>query len=165
MAGANFDELTSNAKTLAEDFRDNFENHKDFAKKDKLGWRNENYGVYGNFAYVILLTSRKWSVIVLLLEMEKCPVSGYPILEMERCVTKFFGIKTYGVHVNCFFRNQDGQICLWIGRRSPTKETWPGLLDNCFAGKSFWVNMGSFKFMKVNFRWLYSRFGYYGNSC
>ena len=81
--------------------------------------------------------------------MEKCPVSGYPILEMERCVTKFFGIKTYGVHVNCFFRNQDGQICLWIGRRSPTKETWPGLLDNCFAGKSFWVNAGSFKFMRV----------------
>ena len=31
-------------KNLAEDFRDNFENHKDFAKKDKLGWRNENYG-------------------------------------------------------------------------------------------------------------------------
>ena len=99
------------------------------------------------------------------LEMEKCPVSGSPIFEMERCITKFFGIKTYGVHVNCFFRNQDGQICLWIGRRSPTKETCPGLLDNCFAGKSFWVNMGSFKFMKVNFRWLYSRFGYYGNSC
>ena len=48
LAGSNFDELTSNAKTLAEDFRDNFGNHKDFAKKDKLGWRNENYGVYGN---------------------------------------------------------------------------------------------------------------------
>ena len=66
--------------------------------------------------------------------MDKCPVSGSSILEMERCMTKFFGIKTYGVHVNCYFRNQDGQICLWIGRRSPTKETWPGLLDNCFAG-------------------------------
>ena len=81
--------------------------------------------------------------------MEKCPVSGKPILEMERCITKFFGIKTYGVHVNCFFRNRDGQICLWIGRRSPTKETWPGLLDNCFAGRSFWFNFRSFEVINL----------------
>ena len=49
LAGNDFKELTLNAKNLAENFRDNFENHKSFAKKDKLGWRNENYGVYGNF--------------------------------------------------------------------------------------------------------------------
>ena len=51
LAGANFDELTSNAKMLAENFRENFDNHKDFAKKDKLGWRNENYGVYGKLFF------------------------------------------------------------------------------------------------------------------
>ena len=78
------------------------------------------------------------------LEMEKCPVSGSPILKMERSMTKFFGIKTFGVHVNCYFRNPEGQICLWVGRRSPTKETWPGLLDNCFAGRSFKVILRSF---------------------
>ena len=49
LAGNDFKELTSNAKNLAENFRDNFESHKSFAKKDKLGWRNENYGVYGKF--------------------------------------------------------------------------------------------------------------------
>ena len=48
LAGNDYNELTSNSKTLSESFRENFENHKDFAKKDTLGWRNENYGVYGN---------------------------------------------------------------------------------------------------------------------
>ena len=102
----------------------------------------------------------------IILAIMKCPVSGIPIFEMERSMTKFFGIKTFGVHVNCFFRNKKGQICLWVGRRSPTKETWPGLLDNCFAGRSLEVTSGSFSAISANnFRWLYSRFGYNGNSC
>ena len=101
------------------------------------------------YSHVIEPTHFTYCTSCFFLEMEKCPVSGKPILEMERCITKFFGIKTYGVHVNCFFRNQDGQICLWIGRRSPTKETWPGLLDNCFAGRSFLVNFRSFEVINL----------------
>ncbi|RCI02787.1 hypothetical protein CU098_007567 [Rhizopus stolonifer] len=75
------------------------------------GWRNELYPVYGdseqadNVAFV-----------------------------MERAATPLFGISTFGVHLNAYTRDKDGNICMWVARRSKTKQTWPGLLDNCVAG-------------------------------
>ncbi|OBZ86801.1 hypothetical protein A0J61_05154 [Choanephora cucurbitarum] len=76
------------------------------------GWRNELYPVYGdpaepeNIAFV-----------------------------MERAATPLFGISTFGVHLNAFTRDKkDGSILMWVAKRSLTKQTWPGLLDNCVAG-------------------------------
>lgn len=50
--------------------------------------------------------------------------------EMERAAFRFFGLRAHAVHVNGF--TEDGY--LWCGRRSLTKATDPGMLDNIAAG-------------------------------
>jgi 8-oxo-dGTP pyrophosphatase MutT (NUDIX family) len=49
---------------------------------------------------------------------------------MERAAYRFFGLRSHAVHVNGF--TEDG--FLWCGRRSLTKPTDPGMLDNIAAG-------------------------------
>lgn len=41
-----------------------------------------------------------------------------------------FGVKRYGVHLNGYSWDESGRLCMWLGRRSPTKQTYPGRLDN-----------------------------------
>lgn len=41
--------------------------------------------------------------------------------------------KSYGVHMNGYVR-QNGEIRMWVGKRSPTKSRYPGLYDNMVAG-------------------------------
>lgn len=40
------------------------------------------------------------------------------------------GILQYGVHMNGYVRTEAGGFKLWIARRSETKATYPGMLDN-----------------------------------
>ncbi|MCP4330252.1 MAG: DUF4743 domain-containing protein [Alphaproteobacteria bacterium] len=56
-----------------------------------------------------------------------------PLLRMERAAVPLFGVRAYGVHVNGFVRD-GGEIRMWVGRRSPDKPTYPGMLDNMIAG-------------------------------
>jgi 8-oxo-dGTP pyrophosphatase MutT (NUDIX family) len=53
--------------------------------------------------------------------------------ELERAAARFFGIHTYAAHVNGLVR-RDGEIAMWIARRSPTKSIDPDRLDNLVAG-------------------------------
>lgn len=39
-------------------------------------------------------------------------------------------MKRYGVHVNGYTVGGDGEVSMWLARRSATKQTYPGLLDN-----------------------------------
>lgn len=39
-------------------------------------------------------------------------------------------MKRYGVHVNGYTVGSDGEVSMWLARRSATKQTYPGLLDN-----------------------------------
>ena len=56
-----------------------------------------------------------------------------PLFTMERAAVPLFGVKGYGVHVNGYVN--DGQtLKMWIGRRSSTKPTGPGKLDQVVAG-------------------------------
>ncbi|KAL4872583.1 hypothetical protein BDV12DRAFT_134045 [Aspergillus spectabilis] len=71
------------------------------------GWRNEMYPVYGP--------------------------GGEFLLELERCASPLFGIVSYGIHATAYFRDDEG-LKLWIPRRSKTKQTYPGMLDNSVAG-------------------------------
>ena len=57
-----------------------------------------------------------------------------PLLLLERAAAPFFGIRAYGVHVNCFTRSTDGCLDLWVARRSRTKQTFPLMLDHMVAG-------------------------------
>jgi hypothetical protein len=74
----------------------------------QTGWRNELYPVYGDL-------SRQDNIAFV----------------MERAATPIFGISSFGCHLNAFTKEEDGAIKMWIARRSKTKQTWPGYLDNC----------------------------------
>ena len=39
------------------------------------------------------------------------------------------GTVQYGVHVNGYYTDENGNMFMWVARRSPTKQTWPGKLD------------------------------------
>lgn len=69
------------------------------------GWRDELYPVYGPHG---------------------------SLLEMERAATPLFGLATFGVHLNVYIADASG-IKMWVARRSSTKGTWPGYLDNCVS--------------------------------
>jgi len=69
------------------------------------GWRNELYPV----------TGRKSNITV------------------ERAGSALLGIVTYGVHMTAYTKGTDG-IMIWVPRRSPTKSTYPSMLDNSVAG-------------------------------
>ncbi|KAL1021137.1 hypothetical protein UPYG_G00009280 [Umbra pygmaea] len=73
------------------------------------GWRNENYEVMPRFC-------------------------DTPLMCMERSATSLFGVKRYGVHVNGYCRDGNGELRMWVGRRSMAKQTYPGKLDNLAAG-------------------------------
>lgn len=85
----------------------------DLRDKDAIralqGWRDENYSVRSNF-------------------------TAEPLLEVERAASGCFGFLQYGVHINGFTRSINGDIKLWIGRRSKTKQTFPDMFDNMCAG-------------------------------
>ncbi|XP_040919130.1 thiamin pyrophosphokinase 2 [Toxotes jaculatrix] len=73
------------------------------------GWRDEKYSVMPKF-------------------------SDPPLMWMERAATSLFGVKRYGVHINGYTVSDSGEVSMWLARRSPTKQTYPGLLDNVAAG-------------------------------
>lgn len=58
-----------------------------------------------------------------------------PLFLLERAACPVFGVKAYGVHVNGYVRSTNGDVSkLWVGIRSKTKSTYPGMLDHIVAG-------------------------------
>ncbi|CAG8797303.1 952_t:CDS:1, partial [Racocetra fulgida] len=53
---------------------------------------------------------------------------------IERSGTSLFGLLTFGVHLSAYVRTTEGKLKMWIAKRSTTKSTWPGRLDNTVAG-------------------------------
>lgn len=72
------------------------------------GWRDELYPV-----------NRTWSDPARLL--------------IERAAVPWFGVRGYGVHMNGYVREPEG-MRMWVARRSLTKPTGPGKLDQMVAG-------------------------------
>ncbi len=71
-------------------------------------WRNERYPVTNNLA-------------------------DAPLMEMERAAVAHFGLRAYGVHMTGYVRS-DNKLFIWVARRSRSKPTYPGMLDNTVAG-------------------------------
>ncbi|CAL5186525.1 unnamed protein product [Lathyrus oleraceus] len=63
----------------------------------------------------------------------KSSFSAHAFFSLERAAAPYFGIKVYGVHMNGYVE-LNGQKHLWIGKRSPMKSTYPGMLDHLVAG-------------------------------
>lgn len=58
-----------------------------------------------------------------------------PLALIERAASRFWGTLTLGAHCNAYVAGPHGQPThLWIARRSFTKPTDPGLLDNLIGG-------------------------------
>lgn len=67
------------------------------------------------------------------------PATGQALAVFERASARFWGTLTLGAHCNGWVAGPDGQPqALWIARRSPTKATDPGLLDNLVGGGVPW---------------------------
>lgn len=73
------------------------------------GWRNECYEVRESYAQPLLF-------------------------KMERSAAPLFGVRQYGVHINGFVRHSSQGLCLWLQRRSASKQTWPNMMDNFVGG-------------------------------
>ena len=56
-----------------------------------------------------------------------------PMMTMERGAVPQFGMRAYGVHMNGIVARADG-LHVWVARRSMSKQTYPGELDNMVAG-------------------------------
>jgi 8-oxo-dGTP pyrophosphatase MutT (NUDIX family) len=56
-----------------------------------------------------------------------------PLLLIDRAIAPYFGIRSYGQHLNGFVRTNDG-MKLWIARRAKDRANYPGCLDNFVAG-------------------------------
>ncbi|KVU04609.1 NUDIX hydrolase [Burkholderia ubonensis] len=66
-----------------------------------------------------------------------------PLAYIERAASRFFGTQTYAVHLNGIveYAARPGAPAapqMWLGRRSATKATDPGMLDNVVAGGIGW---------------------------
>ncbi|CAD6544679.1 DUF4743 domain-containing protein [Paraburkholderia sabiae] len=77
------------------------------------GWRDETYAIRNAF-------------------------DASPLAYIERAASRFFGTMTYAVHLNGVVEYVDRAPQLWIARRSETKATDPGMLDNVVAGGIGW---------------------------
>jgi 8-oxo-dGTP pyrophosphatase MutT (NUDIX family) len=78
------------------------------------GWRDETYAIRNRF-------------------------DAEPLALIERAASRFFGTQTYAVHLNGVVEYAPAvPRQFWIGRRSPSKATDPGMLDNVVAGGIGW---------------------------
>ena len=63
------------------------------------------------------------------------PHSGQRCARIERAACRFWGTLTLGAHANGYVADAQGRPThLWIARRSASKATDPGLLDNLIGG-------------------------------
>ncbi|KAK7884462.1 hypothetical protein WMY93_027585 [Mugilogobius chulae] len=85
------------------------------------GWRDEKYSVMDRF-------------------------SDPPLMWMERAATSLFGVKRYGVHINAYTVSPSGELSMWLARRSATKQTYPGLLDNMKVVVTVVLSTGGWRF-------------------
>ncbi|XP_015603255.1 uncharacterized protein YJR142W [Cephus cinctus] len=57
-----------------------------------------------------------------------------PLLKMDRSATCLFGIRKYGVDINGYVMDPIKGLSIWLQKRSPNKQTWPGYWDNMVSG-------------------------------
>jgi isopentenyldiphosphate isomerase len=60
-----------------------------------------------------------------------------PYMMLERAFCPLLGVVMYGIHVNGYIPpeiSRSGQYEFWVPRRSLSKPTFPGMLDNTIAG-------------------------------
>ena len=72
------------------------------------GWRNENFTAF--------------------------LADGTPLFELERAAFRPLGLTSRAVHLNGLSRSAEGEVRMWVGRRSPDKAVDPNRMDNLMGG-------------------------------
>ncbi len=62
---------------------------------------------------------------------------NHAIMTLDRSAVPYFGLRSFGQHLNGYVRKDDG-IYLWIARRARDRYIAPGKLDNMVAGGLPW---------------------------
>ncbi|MFW2438457.1 MAG: DUF4743 domain-containing protein [Arenicellales bacterium] len=62
---------------------------------------------------------------------------NHAVMTLDRSAVPYFGLPSFGQHLNGFVRKNDG-IHLWIARRAKDRYIAPGKLDNMVAGGLPW---------------------------
>ncbi|KAK1926269.1 NUDIX hydrolase domain-like protein [Papiliotrema laurentii] len=88
------------------------------------GWRDEQYNIY---AHPESSGFKRGTFDV----ADGTPTNVAFALERSACV--LFGVATYGVHLTAY-EGEGEDMKIWVPRRSRTKQTFPGMLDNSVAG-------------------------------
>jgi len=57
-----------------------------------------------------------------------------PLFKIERSASPLFGMRKYGVQINGYVNHSSLGLCIWFQKRSPTKPTWPNMMDNFVGG-------------------------------
>ena len=116
LRGDDFAARTAFALVFSSELKENFDelSKKCNLEKLKIGWRNEEFGVYP------------------IGKDPRCPESA--LFTIERALCKVLGIESYGVHCNVFREDEQGQKNLWVGQRALDKSTFPGKLDTAIGG-------------------------------
>ncbi|KJV29590.1 NUDIX hydrolase [Aquitalea magnusonii] len=57
-----------------------------------------------------------------------------PLFELERAAFRPLGLTSRAVHLNGLTRLPDGEVRMWLGRRSPDKAVDPNRMDNMMGG-------------------------------
>lgn len=96
------------------------------------GWREERYAIYGELGstYHDGLT---WDGVAKNKDNTR-PLPKNTIMTIERSGAELFGIRTFGAHLTGYVRTETEGLKLWVAKRSPTKQTYPDMLDNTVAG-------------------------------
>ena len=56
-----------------------------------------------------------------------------PYFRIDRSAIRFFGFRSWGVHLNGFTK-QNNDIKIWVGKRNKNKGSYPSKLDNLVGG-------------------------------
>jgi 8-oxo-dGTP pyrophosphatase MutT (NUDIX family) len=56
-----------------------------------------------------------------------------PAANLDRAAVRFFGLRSFGVHVNGYVRER-GETRLWVGKRAADRASCPGQWDHLVAG-------------------------------
>ncbi|KAI2465585.1 NUDIX domain-containing protein [Annulohypoxylon bovei var. microspora] len=58
----------------------------------------------------------------------------YPVIRVRRAAAPLFGIACLGAHLTMYTRTPEGELRIWVPRRSRSMRTYPGMLDSTIAG-------------------------------
>ena len=96
-------------------------------------------GDYGRRSALLGAAARRWRDIGWLSgwrdeNFTAFALDGTPLFELERAAFRPLGLTSEAVHLNALTRLADGEVRMWIGRRSPHKSVEPNRLDNAMGG-------------------------------